>query len=243
MGGGGKKSSTYYCDLKKTIACATTVAALASSASASKARRDVDGAAFLETFDDGLDGWVKSEVEQYTGASSLFLFFFVFFFFFSLCVCFLRVFSRARREFVWRFLRLERVLNRSKSRGKDCGASCIKKKSDRKKSDLDVGLSRIIGPTKPPRASQKVTMDRAKSIDRRVPMTQQSSNEYACPCFFVCVCARKSACASNPPGCFLYEDSPKATLLFLPFVFDNNNNNNNDKQASWKSRTKTGKNS
>ena len=82
-----------------------------------------------------------------------------------------------------------------------------------------------------------VTMDRAKSIDRRVPMTQQSSNEYACPCFFLCVCARKSACASNPPGCFLYEDSPKATLLFLPFVFDNN------KQASWKSRTKTGKNS
>ena len=95
MGGGGKKSSTYYCGLKKTIACATTVAALASSASASKARRDVDGAAFLETFDDGLDGWVKSEVEQYTGAS-LFLFFFVFFFFFSLCVfC---VFSRARVE-------------------------------------------------------------------------------------------------------------------------------------------------
>ena len=94
MGGGGKKSSTY-CGLKKTIACATTVAALASSASASKARRDVDGAAFLETFDDGLDGWVKSEVEQYTGAS-LFLFFFVFFFFFSLCVfC---VFSRARVE-------------------------------------------------------------------------------------------------------------------------------------------------
>ena len=183
MGGGGKKSSTYYCGLKKTIACATTVAALASSASASKARRDVDGAAFLETFDDGLDGWVKSEVEQYTGASSLF-----FFFSSSSSLC---VFSRARREFVWRFLRLERVLNRSKSRGKDCGASCIKKKSDRKKSDLDVGLSRIIGPTKPPRASQKVTMDRAKSIDRRVPMTQQSSNEYACPCFFLCVCAQK----------------------------------------------------
>ena len=69
---------------------------------------------------------------------------------------------------------------------------CIvhQKNSDRKKSDLDVGLSRI-GPTKPPRASQKVTMDRAKSIDRRVPMTQQSSNEYACPCFFVCVCAQK----------------------------------------------------
>ena len=127
-GGGGKKSSARY-GLKKTIACATTVAALASSASASKARRDVDGAAFLETFDDGLDGWVKSEVEQYTGASL-----FLFFFFSSLsssssslCVCFLRVFSRARREFVWRFLRLERVLNRSKSRGKDCGASCIKK--------------------------------------------------------------------------------------------------------------------
>ena len=156
-----------------------------------------------------------------------------------LSVCFLRVFSRARREFVWRFLRLERVLNRSKSRGKDCGASCIEFRSE-KKSDLDVVLSHI-GPTKPPRASQKVTMDRAKSIDRRVPMTQ-SSNECACLCFFLCVCARKSACASNPPGCFLYEDSPKATLLFLPFVFDNNNNNN-DKQASWKSRTKTGKNS
>ena len=106
-----------------------------------------------------------------------------------LSVCFLRVFSRARREFVWRFLRLERVLNRSKSRGKDCGASCIEFRSE-KKSDLDVVLSHI-GPTKPPRASQKVTMDRAKSIDRRVPMTQQSSNEYACPCFFVCVCAQK----------------------------------------------------
>ena len=97
MGGGGKKSSTYYCGLKKTIACATTVAALASSASASKARRDVDGAAFLETFDDGLDGWVKSEVEQYTGASSLFLFFFVFFFFFSVCVFFACFLARASR--------------------------------------------------------------------------------------------------------------------------------------------------
>ena len=178
MGGGGKKSSTYYCGLKKTIACATTVAALASSASA---RRDtVDGAAFLETFDDGLDGWVKSEVEQYTGASSLF--------FSSSSSSSLCVFSRARREFVWRFLRLERVLNRSKSRGKDCGASCIEFRSE-KKSDLDVVLSHI-GPTKPPRASQKVTMDRAKSIDRRVPMTQ-SSNEYACLCFCVCVCAQK----------------------------------------------------
>ena len=143
MGGGGKKSSARY-GLKKTIACATTVAALASSASA---RRDtVDGAAFLETFDDGLDGWVKSEVEQYTGASSSF-------FSSSSSSSSLCVFSRARREFVWRFLRLERVLNRSKSRGKDCGASCIEFRSE-KKSDLDVGLSRI-GPTKPPRASQK----------------------------------------------------------------------------------------
>ena len=51
-----------------------------------------------------------------------------------LSVCFLRVFSRARREFVWRFLRLERVLNRSKSRGKDCGASCIKFRSEKKRS-------------------------------------------------------------------------------------------------------------
>jgi len=122
-GGGGKKSSARY-GLKKTIACATTVAALASSASA---RRDtVDGAAFLETFDDGLDGWVKSEVEQYTGASSLF--------FSSSSSSSLFVFSRARREFVWRFLRLERVLNRSKSRGKDCGASCIEFRSEKKRS-------------------------------------------------------------------------------------------------------------
>ena len=225
-GGGGKKSSARY-GLKKTIACATTVAALASSASA---RRDtVDGAAFLETFDDGLDGWVKSEVEQYTGASSSF-------FSSSSSLC---VFSRARREFVWRFLRLERVLNRSKSRGKDCGASCIEFRSEKKKRSRCRSLSYRSNETT---ACQPkvVTMDRAKSIDRRVPMTQ-SSNEYACLCFCVCVCARKSACASNPPGCFLYEDSPKATLLFLPFVFDNNNNN--DKQASWKSRTKTGKNS
>ena len=88
----GKKS--YGGGLKKTIACATTVAALASSANA---RRDVDGAAFLETFDDGLKGWVKSEVEQYTGA--LLFSFALFSFFFSLslslslslCVCFASV--------------------------------------------------------------------------------------------------------------------------------------------------------
>ena len=33
-----------------------------------KGQQKLDGAAFLETFDDGLKGWVKSEVEQYTGA-------------------------------------------------------------------------------------------------------------------------------------------------------------------------------
>ena len=33
-----------------------------------KEQQKLDGAAFLETFDDGLKGWVKSEVEQYTGA-------------------------------------------------------------------------------------------------------------------------------------------------------------------------------
>ena len=168
----------------KTIATVATVAFVTTGSSLSRAngkeQQKVDGAAFLETFDDGLDGWVKSEVEQYTGASSLFSS--------SSSSSSLCVFSRARREFVWRFLRLERVLNRSKSRGKDCGASCIEFRSE-KKSDLDVVLSHI-GPTKPPRASQKVTMDRAKSIDRRVPMTQ-SSNEYACPCFFLCVCAQK----------------------------------------------------
>ena len=78
---GGKKSY----GLKKTIACATTVAALAS---ANAARRDVDGAAFLETFDDGLNGWVKSEVEQYTGA---------FFFLLTLFLFLLFVLFRASR--------------------------------------------------------------------------------------------------------------------------------------------------
>jgi len=176
-GGGGKKSSARY-GLKKTIACATTVAALASSASA---RRDtVDGAAFLETFDDGLDGWVKSEVEQYTGAS---------FFSSSSSLC---VFSRASRvclAFSSPRARFESI-EEQRERLRCIVHRIIVKNSDRKKSDLDVVLSHI-GPTKPPRASQKVTMDRAKSIDRRVPMTQQSSNEYACPCFFLCVCAQK----------------------------------------------------
>ena len=107
-GGGG---------LKKTIACATTVAALASSKA--NARRDVDGAAFLETFDDGLKGWVKSEVEQYTGAL-------LFSFFFSLCLSvslslFVCVFRECRVGVLLleRFRGRRRVLNRSKSRGKD----------------------------------------------------------------------------------------------------------------------------
>ena len=52
----------------------------------------------------------------------------------SFLLLLLSVFSRARREFVWRFLRLERVLNRSKSRGKDCGASCIEFRSEKKRS-------------------------------------------------------------------------------------------------------------
>ena len=38
------------------------------SAANGKEQQKLDGAAFLETFDDGLKGWVKSEVEQYTGA-------------------------------------------------------------------------------------------------------------------------------------------------------------------------------
>ena len=51
----------------KHICVAATTVALASSSSTAAATK-VDGAAFLETFDDGLKGWVKSEVEQYTGA-------------------------------------------------------------------------------------------------------------------------------------------------------------------------------
>ena len=51
----------------KHICVAATTVALASSSSTAAAT-NLDGAAFLETFDDGLKGWVKSEVEQYTGA-------------------------------------------------------------------------------------------------------------------------------------------------------------------------------
>jgi len=49
----------------KHICVAATTVALASSSSTTATK--LDGAAFLETFDDGLKGWVKSEVEQYTG--------------------------------------------------------------------------------------------------------------------------------------------------------------------------------
>ena len=56
----------------KTIATVTTVAFVTTGSSLSRAngkeQQKLDGAAFLETFDDGLKGWVKSEVEQYTGA-------------------------------------------------------------------------------------------------------------------------------------------------------------------------------
>ena len=56
----------------KTIATVATVAFVTTGSSLSaangKEQQKLDGAAFLETFDDGLKGWVKSEVEQYTGA-------------------------------------------------------------------------------------------------------------------------------------------------------------------------------
>jgi len=55
----------------KTIATVATVAFVStSSLSAANGNKEqkLDGAAFLDTFDDGLKGWVKSEVEQYTGA-------------------------------------------------------------------------------------------------------------------------------------------------------------------------------
>ena len=56
----------------KTIATGATVALVSTGSSISaangKEQQKLDGAAFLETFDDGLKGWVKSEVEQYTGA-------------------------------------------------------------------------------------------------------------------------------------------------------------------------------
>ena len=61
--------------LKKTIATVATVALVSTGSSISAANgkeQKLDGAAFLETFDDGLKGWVKSEVEQYTGASLFF---------------------------------------------------------------------------------------------------------------------------------------------------------------------------
>ncbi len=55
----------------KTIATVATVAFVTTGSSLSaangKEQQKLDGAAFLETFDDGLKGWVKSEVEQYTG--------------------------------------------------------------------------------------------------------------------------------------------------------------------------------
>ena len=60
----------------KTIATVATVAFVTTGSSLSRAngkeQQKLDGAAFLETFDDGLKGWVKSEVEQYTGASLFF---------------------------------------------------------------------------------------------------------------------------------------------------------------------------
>jgi len=60
----------------KTIATVATVAFVTTGSSLShangKEQQKLDGAAFLETFDDGLKGWVKSEVEQYTGASLFF---------------------------------------------------------------------------------------------------------------------------------------------------------------------------
>ena len=55
----------------KTIATVATVAFVStSSLSAANGNKEqkLDGAALLDTFDDGLKGWVKSEVEQYTGA-------------------------------------------------------------------------------------------------------------------------------------------------------------------------------
>ena len=56
----------------KTIATVATVAFVTTGSSISaangKEQQKLDGAAFLETFDDGLKGWVKSEVGQYTGA-------------------------------------------------------------------------------------------------------------------------------------------------------------------------------
>jgi hypothetical protein len=61
----------------KTIATVATVAFVTTGSSISaangKEQQKLDGAAFLETFDDGLKGWVKSEVEQYTGAFFFFL--------------------------------------------------------------------------------------------------------------------------------------------------------------------------
>ena len=60
----------------KTIATVATVAFVTTGSSISaangKEQQKLDGAAFLETFDDGLKGWVKSEVEQYTGAQLFF---------------------------------------------------------------------------------------------------------------------------------------------------------------------------
>ena len=55
----------------KTIATVATVAFVTPGSSISaangKEQQKLDGAAFLETFDDGLKGWVKAEVEQYSG--------------------------------------------------------------------------------------------------------------------------------------------------------------------------------
>ena len=74
----------------KTIATVATVAFVTTGSSISaangKEQQKLDGAAFLETFDDGLKGWVKSEVEQYTGA----------FFFFSLSLSLVGRMNNAR---------------------------------------------------------------------------------------------------------------------------------------------------
>ena len=62
---GARRTIATTAAVSVAVVSLTTTASLQVSAESSSST--VDGAAFLDTFDAGVDGWVKSEVDQYTG--------------------------------------------------------------------------------------------------------------------------------------------------------------------------------